>query len=417
MKYLKFFASLIVVFSLIYWLLIFPKPIISPGDPQGYYAYLPTLFIDKTLEVKDPYQYDTHRDYLQYPAFNLYPQTQKYLNKYPPGVAILWLPGYLLATLISKLTHLPINGYNYIYQFFAGLSGVFYLSLGLLFLYKTLLQFVSRKTSILTLAILFFSTNLFYYSFFEPAMSHVYSFFSISLFIFLTQLWHKKPHSKKIPILLGLSLGLSFLIRNSNLAIFLFLLFYLPKKLKSKCRSFALIFFSFLFSLTPQIIYHLIITRKAFVSAYINEGFNWLNPAWYGVLLSPRKGLFFWAPVFLLALPIFTKKIFSQPWLKAGLIYLILATYIIASWHQWWYGDSFGHRAFIDLYPILALFIAINLTHLFRSKKTQFIACLFLLIVTSLNLFLTSQYWQGNLPHDHVTFKSLQLLFSSQLLP
>jgi hypothetical protein len=68
-----------------------------------------------------------------------------------------------------------------------------------------------------------------------------------------------------------------------------------------------------------------------------------------------------------------------------------VSTYIVASWWNWYYGDSFGARAFIDYYGIYALLLAILLNHK-ESKTGTILAIALLFPFVALNLLQTWQY-------------------------
>ena len=85
-------------------------------------------------------------------------------------------------------------------------------------------------------------------------------------------------------------------------------------------------------------------------------GFDFAAPHLFGVLFSVQKGLFFWSPILLLAvagLPLLPGS--ARAFLLPAAAVLAADTYVIASWWDWQFGGSYGHRGFIDLYPILAL--------------------------------------------------------------
>lgn len=412
-----FWSLLFVLLVFVYSCLFFTKlsyPIFG-ADGDGYYSYLPALLINKDLQSLNPYDYETHRDYLPYPAFNLWEGTGKYLNKYPPGTAIFLLPMFLMASFISLVVGLPVDGYNDIFQYFVGLSAGIFLLLGLFLLYKIYQKRFSKKIIILSLLSLFLSTNLISYTAFNPIFSHIYSFFTISLSLYLILRWSLKPQSFLLSLFLGLSFGLNFLVRNTNILVLLFWLLFgvyslgsAKQKIKlivKNKKTAGLIFVTMIFVVSPQFLYYHLITGHWLVFSYFKEGFNFFNPAWYGVLFSPRRGLFFWAPILLISgLSVFDFKKYKD-WFLAGLVYLFCQTYVIASWHQWWYGDAFGHRAFIDSFPIIALFFMSGLTFLFK-RKLNFPAYLYISICSILNIYLMILYWFGKLPRDNITINS-----------
>jgi hypothetical protein len=73
------------------------------------------------------------------------------------------------------------------------------------------------------------------------------------------------------------------------------------------------------------------------------------------------------------------------------MLFVIICIYIISSWWNWYYGDSFGARAFIDYYGIYALLLAILLNHK-ESKTGTTLIIILLFPFVALNLFQTWQY-------------------------
>lgn len=410
------FIFLFSIFTFIFQKRLSYPPIISDGD--GYYSYLPAVFINNDLFSLNPSYYEKHREFLTYPAYNLWQETGKYLNKYPMGTAILMSPMFYIATIISKLTGLSVTGYNDTYQYLACISTIIYLVLGFYFLYIFLKKYFSKNLIYFGFLLTLLSTNLLNYSVYDSIFSHIYSFFAISLSIYLTDIWHKNPKSPKTSIFLGLSFGLNFLIRNTNSTIILFWIFYniyslnsLKEKfilLKNNYINVLLIVIFFILSISPQLFYFYKITNHIWVFSYTKESFNFLNPAWYGVLFSPRRGLFFWAPIFLLSVFSLNKEISKyKKFILSSIIFLSFQLYLIASWHQWWYGDCFGNRAFIDSYPIITIFLIASLKYIYSTKtKIKYLITTFIILCLYLNLKLTYKYWFWELPRDNITLKT-----------
>ena len=77
------------------------------------------------------------------------------------------------------------------------------------------------------------------------------------------------------------------------------------------------------------------------------------------MLFSVQKGLFFWSPLLLAAIAGFVvgdrKKL---PFLAGTAVVMAVDTYLIASWWDWQFGASYGHRGFIDILPLLAFGLA-----------------------------------------------------------
>jgi hypothetical protein len=77
------------------------------------------------------------------------------------------------------------------------------------------------------------------------------------------------------------------------------------------------------------------------------------------VAFSVRKGLLFWTPLVALGLaglPLLRSR--APALLIATPVVLAASFWLMASWSQWWYGGSFGQRAFVDSLPLLAIGIA-----------------------------------------------------------
>ncbi len=383
------------------------------SDGEGYYAYLPALLINHNLTSLDPVNYESDREYLEYPAFNIYLATGRYLDKYPIGTAILLLPLFLISCLASWLYQQPLDGYSIFYQFFIGYAATLYLILGLCLLYKLYRVWFSNYITWLVLGLLLSATSLFIYIFLIPVNSHIYSFFAISLSLHLIKLWSDNPKSIKLSLLLGASFGLNLLIRNSNLSIIIFwLLVNLNSSylLKYK-KQLSLVILALVFISLPQFIYIYAITNRFLIFTYLREGFNWFTPNFYGIFFSPRRGLFFWAPIFWIILFSISQFYKLKSWFIAGIGFLLIHSYIIASWHQWWYGNAYGHRAFIDSYPVLGLFLGAGLTYLLKQKKYYYLSAFFIFVCIYLNFHFQSLFLSRKLPADQVTIeKYLELI-------
>src|ERR1043166_8517789 len=98
-------------------------------DGFGYYAYLPATYIYHDYSYKF---FDEIYSKYYCPGFS--PPTKYFvnqfdglkINKYYPGVSLLWLPFFLIAHLLAGWFHLPADGYSDIYQYAIGIAGLFY---------------------------------------------------------------------------------------------------------------------------------------------------------------------------------------------------------------------------------------------------------------------------------------------------
>lgn len=393
-----FFISLL-GYLIVYKFKITTKPI--RADAEGYYAYLPAMLIykDPGMILTSIYQPDA----LSFSSPPIYQNlnTNRNIDKYPLGVAILLLPFFIIAHFLSFIISSPLDGYAPLYQYIVGSAGIFYLLIGLYYLKKLYQHFFNFKTIIITLTLLLFATNLYHYATFDSLMSHVFTFTLLSVFLYKLINWSKQPTLKNSLVLGGIW-GLLILIRNTNIIFGLLLLPCFKKHLK---YSLLIMLTALLISL-PQLIYWRYVSGSFIIFSYKGESFNFLNPNFYGVLLSPRKGLFFWTPIWLLGfwgIKTLSKKI--KPLFLSLIAIVILSVWINASWYDWAMGASFGNRTLIDIYPILGLFLATLVETIWTNPKIRKPTIIFFLLLILINLTNMIKYWQRILPYDQVTLK------------
>jgi hypothetical protein len=377
------------------------KLIIS-SDGLGYYAYLPALLIDHDVT----YNKVTEREkkilgYKRYVPGYLVKSGNRVVNKYFAGEALLLLPFFLLATFFSWTGGIEITGYSFFFQLFTGLGALFYLFLGLCYLKKILQHFrIQPILSAIIIVTILLGTNLFYYSMWQPCMSHIYSFFAINGFLWYFCRAIQSPRLKYITFA-GLFLGLTVLIRPTNGIVIILLPFLFNTGEEARTlagflqkRKSAVLLFLATFTLVVSIQFILwhIQTGHWFIWSYKDEGFLFGHPQIRNVLFSYRKGLFIYTPLIFLALLGCFRLAFRNLYRFFSMgFFIILSIYIIASWWNWYYGDSFGARAFIDYYGIYALLLAILLNH--KETKTGTTLVLLLLFpFVALNLLQTWQY-------------------------
>ncbi len=329
------------------------------SDAEGYYMYLPAVFVTGTFH-KMPV--------LSKNQFPFYPGTEKIFTKYSYGVAFFEMPFFLLAYL-SRV----IQGYNP-GHFFAGdysvgmlLGACVYGVLGLLFMYKSLLrEYKSKNADLLTCASFLLGTNLLHYITAAPGMSHIYSFFLISLIVYLTPRFYERA-TWGIFLGMGFLFGFVILIRPTNILVVLYPLLYGIKKwqdIRGRWQFYQSHFLKLLVALLPvflvwlpQMYYWKYITGDWILYSYGEEGFNrWKNPVILQVLFSPLNGWLIYSPILALSMigmP-FLIKGNRQNGLSVFLIFMV-SLYLFASWWMWYFGGSLGYRSFVDLYPLLAI--------------------------------------------------------------
>jgi hypothetical protein len=364
---------------------------------MGYFQYLPYFFIEG----------DMHN--LPYAGPLLNGNT---LNIYHIGVALLQLPFFLLAHLFAYITDYPTTGFSEPYIYSVVVSASFYGALASFLMMKVLSKSFNVLAVMLTIICLTFGTNLIYYTSFEPGMSHVYSFFLFSWFIYQVHAYLSQPNFKT-GMFLGITLGVIAVVRPSNLLIALYLLLAdtnslgdIKDRLLLVLRNKGLLIFlsiTFVVGLLPQLLYWHAVTGNYIVYSYgvAGQGFNWASPALLKVLFSPQNGWLIYNPIMILSLAglCFTlrKGIHSS---YAIITIMLITYYIFSSWWAWWFGAAYGHRAFIEYYALLSIPLAYFVHHALslNSKLIKLtvgaLACL-AIYVNMYMCFLYNPPWDG----------------------
>ncbi|MCX6244921.1 MAG: hypothetical protein NTU98_09470 [Bacteroidetes bacterium] len=376
------------------------------SDKAHYYVYLPATFI---------YGWDIHK----FPAgiekkcegFLLDKKTNKVIIKTTCGVAILIAPFFLVTHLVALQWNLQPNGFSDFYQQMTILPGVFYLVLGLFFLQRFLRRYFSRGISWLTVLLILAGTNLFDYGIYDGLMSHVYSFFLFSLFLFLLKKFLDSG-KKSYGLFLGMSivLSLAILIRPTNILLMTWMLFLDVKSWKEiRARlilflkpTYILIFLVTAFIIfLPQFFYWKYLTGHFVYYSYPNEGFtNWKQPQMIPAWFSTLNGLFIYTPLvfFFVAGMLFmiVKKVPNGTFI--GLSFL-LASYVFSSWSAWFFGGSFGYRPMVEYYALFSLPFAWFISGIgkIRNLFVKSIIVVAMVFSSYYNLVLTyHQRWDTN---------------------
>jgi hypothetical protein len=397
------------------------RPIRSDG--VGYYIYLPGYLIYRSVDFAAVFE-DNPLETLGVGPFTFvtHEPTGRILSITNIGVAIMMLPFFLAAHLFTLVFGFPANGFSFFYQVFMGLAGLIYVVIALDLLKRILLERFSAGVVLAVLASLLLGTSLFHYGSSASIMSHSYSFFLITVLIFITPYWYKNPSWQR-SLLLGVLAGMIVLVRIPNGIALLFVVFYgifsikdIKERLsfwwKNAWPGIFLVILGGLIIMSLQLIVWKISTGDWLVYAYNEQGFDFKHPQLLAVLFSVRKGVFFWAPILFASMAgLFLLKRKAMDYFLAVVVVLVLEWYLVSSWWSWYFGTSYGHRAFVDYYTFFALPMAAFYDWASRRKRFKqglgSLACFFFF----LTLFQTYQYWIGFLPGDKITLQKYLEIF------
>ena len=382
-------------------------------DVISYYSYLPAVFYEQDLSLSfldDTINKKTEDRYY-------WPNKDANGNKIikvSMGMAITYLPFFGAAHVYCKLLNVEANGFSDPYHFAIQFSSLFYFIIGLLFLLRILKIFYDNEVVFITSLAIIFGTNIIYYLTNGSGMAHPVDFALIAAFIYYTIKWHN-TQTFKLSVTIGFLIGFITLVRPINIVVFLTILFYdvnsindLNKKIKLLFKAYKHIFIISICGMLvfiPQLIYWKWVSGNFFINSYVGERFYFNNPHIIDWLFSFRKGWLIYSPIMIFSLiGFYYLRKDNKPFFTSFLVFTLIYFYLVFSWWCWWYGGSFGQRALIDIYPILAIPIAAfvaNLKSTAGIKKKVVYVILFLLIL--LNIFQTMQAKWNTIHFDSMT--------------
>ncbi|MFT5818933.1 MAG: hypothetical protein ACI8ZM_000154 [Crocinitomix sp.] len=414
------------------------------GDAQAYYAYLPATFIygdfsyEFIPEINAKYYPESHQK-----SF-LKPVGDGKVNKTFPGVALLYLPFFLMAHTLALIFGADADGYSNIYQVCFDLGLWTYLFLGLVFFIKVLQKMaISKRIAVWSSLIVLLGTNMVFYSVYDQSVTHIYNFFMINALLYYLIKFKENKQFKPLGVALFL-FALIGITRPTNVLVVGLIFFFIPdlkfyKSLFSYCFQAKNII-----RIVPILGGVLIIpfilwkvqTGNWVVYSYGDEGFNFSNPHLSEFLFSYLKGWFIYTPLLLLILLVGFYFLFksNKKRFTIALFFYAMCIYVFSSWWCWYYGAGMGQRVMIDHYILAGFLLAIILQNIQSSTVKKWLFGSFAFLCIGLNFaqayqirhgILTGgsatvdQYWDNFLsfekkaqvyPHEHWVLEELESL-------
>ena len=384
------------------------------GDVVGYYIYLPAAFLDRDVSLVRTVDRSFDGD-----AGNAHSDLRRvdhgYLGPHQIGEAIMLVPFFAVGHVGAIASGERRDGFSWPYQASVAAGGLFYGVLGLALLGSFLRRWFDRAIVVATLLALTFGTNLFHYLTFDAGYSHAFSFAAVAFVLWSTMRLADRP-TVAGALTLGLGIGLAATIRPTNLVVALFpLLVYVRSWSDAKRRVRALVAHPRLLVacacgvLAPvvlQLLYWHHLTGHFVFNAY--DEYPRLEPAdphLVDVAFSVRKGLLFWTPLVALGVAgLLLLRRTAPALLVVTPVVLAVNFWLMASWSEWWYGGSFGQRAFVESLPFLGIGIA-ALFAWARAGRALLPVSLVAIVMTGLALHGMFAYWRGDIPFDGTTWR------------
>jgi hypothetical protein len=374
----KYVAEIAIVFVYIFLLnnYIGKAPSRINSDGIGYYDYLPSLFIHHDLvRCNSPITQDSAL-YNRINSKGVYVGYKEFqINKYPCGAAVLELPFFMYAYLTTPLEHNYNDGYQVPFHKAIFYAAIFYAFLTLLFFKKTLQLYNVKPWAIIAIqALLILSTSLTHYLNADAGFSHIYSLFCITAFVYYSLIYFK-THTPKYIVYIAILLGFIIILRQINVLVVLALPFLAGSfhSFKTTCvKTFSykkhLVIGAVLACciIAIQCTVWYLQTGNFIVYSYQGESFDFSNPEFFNILFGYKKGLFVYTPILFLSVIslVWHLKTKRYYFVLSWLVFFSILTYVLSSWWSWYYGCSFGLRAYIDYYTLLFIPMAIWLSNI-----------------------------------------------------
>jgi len=377
------------------------------SDGRGYYVYMPSLMIDGDLDFSNQIQNNWDVDFKPELLEDRTP-LGFVRNKYPLGLALSVFPSFTVAhgfslglhSLMDSNSFLP-NGYSALYQLSTLFTVLTFGYLMMVMIDRIMMTYFALRGAAIGCAVLSFWTlsHYAYYYFREPIMVHVTSAFWVTSCLYFglrtlsrtsalnssstVEARNLQYNSRRILVNLGLmfmSFAFAIVCRPTNVFIGFFVatatLISLSQAERPSLwlKTFGIGLIS-TFPIIIQVTVWKVMTGSWISYSYNSEGFvHAARPFLFSTLFSSLHGLFFWAPVLFLSLAGLILRFraaqpLRDPLLAPLMLGALVLWYFNSSWHQWWFGDAFGARSFLELAPLFVFGLGFFFSAVLQQQK------------------------------------------------
>lgn len=377
------------------------------SDGKNYYIWARSIFLDHDIDFRNDYQVMYGPDALPLESGVLTPARYA-VNKYPVGMAILETPGFLLGHTIARhAAQYPADGVSLPYQVAVAWSLLVLYFVSFVFLYLAMLRLaVARMWAFGFCLTALLGTNLIHYVAKEPTMAHAAGVAVFNILLFLVARWYG-GHARIRPargLLFGALVGLFFLIRNTNLLLVpvLAAVVWTRRRISSSESIPILVGAASIAVLQPVSLW--LLWGRFRLSTYFNESFTSGLSGVVNALVSARHGLLVYSPWYAALLLFAAYGALRLPQVRRVCIAAIVSFFLMVvangTWCCWWFGYSFGNRAFIEALPALSLVGALSVSQLNSSRRVTAALVVAMLAVVAVNLYLWMGYLLQAYPYD-----------------
>ncbi len=353
-------ANLKIYVAWLVWFVAFVLLVRSTlGGPDGtrYTSYLRSLVFDHDLLLMNELQHYGQRIIITSTGY-----AAQIANV---GVIPFWLPFYLLGVLAAWLHGGIGSGLAMNYALWLDFGDWVYGLLALVVMYRWACTRFTRRTALIATLLVAFGSSFIYYATALAPSYHTISALLCALYLYL---WHttRARRTSRQWFGLGLLLGLLMSVAQYHAVLGVFLIFDFRLVISSLNPNFKIIDQKWLLTvcavalgvflpLLPQLVAWWITLGSPLANPYTLES-NWSGAHLLDVLFSSYHGLYFTAPILLVATLGWLVGFNRERALYGGaLIALLAIAYSSATRIGWWAGVSFGARYFIGLTPLFVM--------------------------------------------------------------
>jgi hypothetical protein len=377
------------------------------SDGRGYYSWARSLVLDSDLDFTNDYQILYGQDTMP-PEASVIARAGHVVNKYPVGMAILEAPGVVIGHLAARyVTHSPTDGVSMPYQIAVAWSLIIFYFVSFFLLHRAMLSFgVSRMWAFGFCLTALIGTNLIHYVAKEMTMVHAAGVAVFNVLLFLIVKWVVADKRIRVVhgMLLGGLLGLLFLVRNTSVLLVpaLAAVVWARRRISFGELIPVLGAAAVVAALQPVSLWFL--WGQLRLSTYYDEHFTSGLSGIVNALVSARHGLLVYHPWYAILLLLLVYGVVRAPrvrWIcAAALASFLLMVIANGTWWCWWFGYSFGNRAFVETLPALSVAAALAVTRLNLSRRAAAALAVVMLVVTVVNLYLWMGYLLQAYPYD-----------------
>jgi hypothetical protein len=385
------------------------------------FVYLRSAVFDRDVDFTNEYGWFVDRDPVQYQSLaNAFLRARTPAghapNNAPIGSAMLWSVLYVPAVLAEALTGGGSSPAGYSTTDIAAIciASMLYAAVGVLLAHETCRRFASDPAAFWATVTLWLGSNLIFYMYVTPPMSHAGSFFVSALLLWA---WLRAETGPGAAVGVGLLGGLLATVRWQD-ALFLLTPLSAPvvdgrirqpggvgRWLTSSCWMIA----GFCVAFLPQLFvwWRLNGSLRPYGMMATTEGrFSLAAPHVLGVLFSPFHGLLVWTPILLPAFIGLAMMAVMDGRGRAIAIGVVAQLYLISGYAAA-FGHGFGQRLFVSSLPAAAVGLAVFIDRV-SPKLPRVLTVVGGLLGVWWNLSLMVQHSLGMIPRNQaVSFRTL----------